>query len=246
LLSKWHFSLINSEGAWKQLIKNKYLVSKTITQVTKRLGDSQFWSGLMSFKEDFLSMGNFILHDGRQIRFWEDSWLGTTPLKIQYSNLYNIVLRKDAMVAEIFSSRPLNISFHRNLVAENLLSWHALVMRLMDIQLTDRPDTFKWSLNSNGQFLVSSMYQAFLDTNVVPNNSHLWKIKVPLKIRVFLWLLYREAILTKDNLVKRNCHGNILCGFCNNFETIQHLFFDCTLAKFLWRVIQLMFGLSAP
>jgi hypothetical protein len=76
-------------------------------------------------------------------------------------------------------------------------------MRLMDIQLTDRLDTFKWYLNRNGQFLVSSMYQAFLDTNVVPNNSHLWKIKVPLKIRVFLWLLYREAILTKDNLVKR-------------------------------------------
>jgi hypothetical protein len=59
-------------------------------------------------------------------------------------------------------------------------------------------------------------------------------------------LLYREAILTKDNLVKRNWHGNILCCFYNNFETIQHLFFDCALAKFLWRVIQLTFDLSAP
>jgi hypothetical protein len=49
----------------------------------------------------------------------------------------------------------------------------------------------------------NSMYQAFLDTNVVPNNSYLWKIKIPLKIRVFLWLLYREPIVTKDNLVKR-------------------------------------------
>jgi hypothetical protein len=131
-------------------------------------------------------MGNFILHNGRQIRFWEDSWLGTTPLKLQYPNLYNIVWKKDATVAKIFSLRLLNISLRRNLVAENLLSWHDLVMRLMDIQLTDRPDTFKWSLNHNGQFSVSSIYQAFLDTNIVPNNSHLWKIKVPLKIRVFL------------------------------------------------------------
>jgi hypothetical protein len=47
----------------------------------------------MSIKEYFLSMGNFILQDGRQIRFWEDSWLGTTPLKIQYPNLYNIACR---------------------------------------------------------------------------------------------------------------------------------------------------------
>jgi hypothetical protein len=91
LLSKWLFSLINFEGAWQQLIKNKYLGSKIITHVTRRPGDSQFWSGLMNVKEDFLSMGNFNLHDGKQIRFWEDSWLGTTPLRLQYLNLYNIV-----------------------------------------------------------------------------------------------------------------------------------------------------------
>jgi hypothetical protein len=89
-------------------------------------------------------------------------------LNIQYPNLYNIVRRKDATIAEIFSSRLLNVSFRRNLVAENLQSWHALVLRLMD-----RPDIFKWSLNHNGKFSVSSMYQAFLDTNVVANNSHL-------------------------------------------------------------------------
>jgi hypothetical protein len=90
------------------------------------------------------------------------------------------------------------------LVAENLQSWHNLVMRLTNIQLIDRPDIFKWSLNFSSQFSVNSMYQAFIDTNVVPNNSYLWKIKIPLKIKVFICLLYREAILTKDNLVKRN------------------------------------------
>jgi hypothetical protein len=51
------------------------------------------------------------------------------------------------------------------------------------------------------------MYQALLDSEVVPHNSYLWKIKIPLKFKVFLWLLYREAILTKDNLVKRNWRG---------------------------------------
>jgi hypothetical protein len=69
---------------------------------------------------------------------------------------------------------------------------------------------------------------------------------VPLKIRVFLWLLYREAILTNDNLIKRNWYENSMCCFCNNLETIQHLFFDCVLAKFLWGVIQLTFGLTKP
>jgi hypothetical protein len=112
--------LINSDGAWQQLIRNKYLGFKTITQVSNKPSDSQCWSGLMNVKDDFLSTGRFNLQDGKVIRFWEDIWLCTTALKVQYPNLYNIVRRKSAMVAEIFSSRPLNVSFRRNLVAENL------------------------------------------------------------------------------------------------------------------------------
>jgi hypothetical protein len=76
------------------------------------------------------------------------------------------------------------------------------------------------------------MYQAFLDTNVVPNNSYLWKIKVSLKIRVFMSLLYRDAIPTNDNLVKRNWNGNVMCCFGSNLETIHHLFLTVHLLNF--------------
>jgi hypothetical protein len=37
-----------------------------------------------------------------------------------------------------------------------------------------------------------------------------------------------------------------MCCFCNSHETIHHLFFDCVLAKFIWRIIQLTFGLGEP
>jgi hypothetical protein len=82
LLSKWLFCLINTEGAWQQLIRNKYLGSKTITQITTNPSDSQFQSGLMNVKNDFLSMGSFSIQDSKEIRFWEDIWLGNTALKV--------------------------------------------------------------------------------------------------------------------------------------------------------------------
>jgi hypothetical protein len=123
-------------------------------------------------------------------------------------------------MAEILGSRPFNISIRRSLVAGNLHDWHDLVLKLSSINLTDSSDCFKWSLNSNGRFTINSMYQAFLDTNVVPNNTYLWKIKIPLKIKVFLWLLHRETILTKDNLAKRKWNGNVMCC-CDSYETIQ-------------------------
>jgi hypothetical protein len=37
-----------------------------------------------------------------------------------------------------------------------------------------------------------------------------------------------------------------MCGFCSNYEIIQHLFFDCTLAKFVWRVVYLASRLAPP
>jgi len=56
-----------------------------------RSGDSHFWASLMKVKRDFLRFGNFVIKDGSQVRFWEDIWLGNSPLREQYPQLYNIV-----------------------------------------------------------------------------------------------------------------------------------------------------------
>jgi hypothetical protein len=99
---------------------------------------------------------------------YEDRWLGTRALKDQYPNLYNIVRKKSVTVATVFSSRPLNVSSRRNLVTENLHSWHSLVLRIANIHLSEQHDKFKWSLKSDGRFTVSSMYQALQHSNIVP------------------------------------------------------------------------------
>jgi hypothetical protein len=69
---------------------------------------------------------------------------------------------------------------------------------------------------------------------------------VPLKIKIFMRFLYRKVILTKDNLIKRNWVGNESCCFCDNKESIQHLFFECPLAKIIWCIVHMTFGLAPP
>ena len=71
-------------------------------------------------------------------------------------------------------------------------------------------------------------------------------MKVPLKIKIFMWFLHRKVILTKDNLAKRNWEGNQSCVFCDKNETIQHLFFDCPLARTIWRIVFMTFSISLP
>jgi hypothetical protein len=69
LLRKWLFKLINEKGVWQQLLHNKYLHSKSLSQVNVRPDDSPFWKGLMRVKEEFFKRGAFILGDGANIRF---------------------------------------------------------------------------------------------------------------------------------------------------------------------------------
>ena len=103
-----------------------------------------------------------------------------------------------------------------------------------------------WGLHQNGLFSVKSMYKAVLGVEAIPYNTLIWKLKLPLKIKVFLWYLYKGVILTKDNLARRQWQGDRKCCICSSDESIQHLFFDRHFAKFVWRIVHVSFNLIPP
>jgi hypothetical protein len=53
LLCKWLFKLLNENGVWQELLTNKYLHSKSLSQVTSQPSDSPFWKGIMKAKDEF-------------------------------------------------------------------------------------------------------------------------------------------------------------------------------------------------
>jgi len=125
------------------------------------------------------------------------------------------------------------------------MNWNCIVASLQQVNLTEERDVFVWGLKALGLCTVKSMYAALIN-NGVRVSRDIWQTKLPMKIEVFMLYLKRGVILTKDNLVKRNWHGNTCCCFCNFNESIQHLFFDCFYAKFLWRSIHMLFGIVVP
>jgi hypothetical protein len=52
-----------------------------------------------------------------------------------------------------------------------------------------------WLLSSSKQFSVKSFYLAMQDYVSVPYN-FMWKFKIPLRVKTFLWQLFRKN--TKD------------------------------------------------
>jgi hypothetical protein len=247
LLGKWLFKLLTEDGVWQTLLRRKYLGSKTLSQMTWKPGDSHFWAGIMRTKNEFFKYGHFLIKDGSEIRFWEDSWLGDEPLMDQYPALYRIARNKSDTIAVVLETTPPNVSFTRNLIGVRLANWHVLQERLTGIQLTDDRDVFRWNLHDNGRFSVASMYKALLNSDCPATKfKSLWKMRIPLKTKIFSWYLRRGVILTKDNLARRNWQGNMKCCFCHHDETIKHLFFECHFARSIWSTIQIASTLYPP
>jgi hypothetical protein len=111
LLNEWLFKLLNEDGICQQILKNKYLGTKALTMVSRRPGDSQFWSGLMNVKYDFLCWGQFRIVDGQSTRFWEDIWIINKTLKEQCPNLFNVVRNKTTLVADVLLGAIPNLTF---------------------------------------------------------------------------------------------------------------------------------------
>jgi hypothetical protein len=121
--------------------------SKAIGQIQRKSGDSHFLLGLMKINDCFLSFGTFHLNNGENTRFWEDKWIGNRPLKEQYPTLYRITRHIHKLLALVFSTIPLNISFRRSLSRDNLASWDNMVARISHVTLNNRSDVFRWGLN---------------------------------------------------------------------------------------------------
>ena len=59
-----------------------------------------------------------------------------------------------------------------------------------------------WKPENKGKFSVKSTYNALTSSEGGPTFKHIWKGKIPAKIKISLWLMENNAILTEDNMIK--------------------------------------------
>lgn len=63
----------------------------------------------------------------------------------------------------------------------------------------------------------------------------IWKLKVPNKIKIFVWRCCNHALAVRRNLQRWNMRVDNVCGVCNMVdESKNHLFFHCNLSHQFW------------
>ena len=76
-------------------------------------------------------------------------------------------------------------------------------------------------------------------------NDLIWKSKIPLKVKVFLWQVFHKKLQTALALSRRGWHGSPLFSVCNLVETVDHILFGCVFSQYIWCCIRDAFNLQS-
>lgn len=246
-------------GLWHEVILKKYLrkkiVAKWFREGRKNLtGISNIWRVLTSSITIITDCLVCKPSNGRDIKIGADPMVGAhTYFKLSR----NLILSLKAEGVEYFSQAgiiDMEDTSHKNwkkvetlgLEGEKKEEWNNYVKGLVGsgYELNNENDTLLWSWDTKGgQVNAKQAYEVQLLEEVVEEPTfwytELWHWQLPLKFKLFIWLMLEHKILTWENLVKRGMFGPSRCVLCgNNEENVRHLFVDCSFTKDIWYTIQ--------
>ncbi|GKB85130.1 RNA-directed DNA polymerase, eukaryota, reverse transcriptase zinc-binding domain protein [Tanacetum coccineum] len=106
--------------------------------------------------------------------------------------------------------------------------WNEMAQVLDTVILSSFSDRWRWTLNGNGCFSVSSTRKE-IDKYLLAmsSSSTRWSKVLPINVNVFIWRMFLDKLLTRSNLSARGMDvPGVLCLVCDSeVESRNHLFF---------------------
>jgi hypothetical protein len=108
--------------------------------------------------------------------------------------------------------------------------WKDLMAVVEQVKLNDDSDALLCVYEKSRIYSSHSFYAIISYRGVTPMYiPAIWNKK----IQLFLWLFHGK-LATVDNINRKGKCKPEQCCFCNEKESIDHLFFDCAVAKVMW------------
>jgi hypothetical protein len=199
LLVKWWWLLESDDGHWQEIVRLKYVKQSPICLVPHRLDDSPLWSDLLKIRHIYLKGRTYKMNNGKNVSVWLDD----TPLCLCYPMLYDLSLNQGVSVHEVAMNEWV-VQFKVRLHGVLREQWYQLAVKLNRVELNNEKDIPLWNWTSSKKFTVKSTYEQLTKRDSGNSYRRVWGAKVPEKIKIFMWLLEQKAILTKDNMIKRD------------------------------------------
>jgi hypothetical protein len=245
LMTKWIWRMLTEDDSkllWLQLLKAKYPVDQFFSSTA--VGGSPFWHSLHKLKAVFKQGARFFPGSNSDVRFWTDHWTGEEALSVRYPRLFQICADPEISIERAYEGDGWRIFFRRSFGQEETTLWQQLVQDLEDVVPSEGGDKVLWKLEASGRFSVKSLYNSLVQGPVSPLGLAIWKDRIPTKIKIFLWQLSRGRLPSNDQILKRRGPSDGLCALCGLPENVNHIFFRCVLAQFVWAGVRDMLGVT--
>jgi hypothetical protein len=240
LMLKWIWRLYHEDEAiWVRVLRAKYASADDIF-AGSGVGGSPFWRSLHKIKHLFKLGAAYGVVDGQRTLFWLDLWEGLQPLRDRLPSLFAICEDPMISVAQACGD-PGGVRFRRSFDAELRREWLELRAVIDSTQLGVGPDVVRWTLDPSGVFTVKSMYSKLSQGATIAHFKDVWEAKLPLKVKIFTWQLVINRLPTRSLIAARHGPSTGRCALCVAIEDVNHIFFTCSLAKFMWSVVRQLF-----
>jgi hypothetical protein len=161
-------------------------------------------------------------------------WISEVPLRNSYRNLYNICRDKEIFV-EACAMNDWDFGLRRMLGEIEMTKWTDMMNCLQNFTMSIDDDVVTWGLTTSKMFTIGFVY-GFLTNGGMESKltKMIWKCRIPLKIRIFMWQVFQDRLQTGQQLKMTKWDGSDQCYLCGKKENANHLLFHCPMAVFVW------------
>jgi hypothetical protein len=201
---KWIWKIYqDADGLWAELLRANYLGDSDLFSPAVPMRGSQLWNSIQKLKWYFKLGVKHHVCDGRRTYFWLDWWTGTRPLHLIFPRLFDCCDNPFATMAGVRDAEGWHVRSRRTFGLVEVVEWDNLC-RIFDLHpFNPGNDKVTWGLENSVEFTTKSMYYRLSLGGAVTHFSDIWKIKVPQKIKIFLWQLLWGRLSAGDQLVNR-------------------------------------------
>lgn len=111
------------------------------------------------------------------------------------------------------------VTFTRWLVDSWGEKWKKILFDTSSVNLGVDDNKVSWRFGLKDLFSVKSVYNALTVNENGRYHKKIWKGKIPEKLKIFLWMALNNAILTKDNMIKRKWPGSYLLFLFSTWDS---------------------------
>ncbi|KAJ1686499.1 hypothetical protein LUZ63_017889 [Rhynchospora breviuscula] len=242
LLLRWIWKLYTCrQSLWFALASNLFSAKRGCNSPALWVnGGSFFWRDLRSLFPLLQLSTRVTVQSGVDTSFWFDNW-GGKPLSFLVKGIVRppksrLCLKDGLQHAALLLPLP------------RLLETHSILARAPTVLSPGRKDTIRWRWSSYGRFSVATTYKCWSTARKLglPLN-WIWKLKAPPSLKLFLYLLSNDRLLTRQQLSKRGIQTQGGCAFCDTdfLEDSLHLFFGCPFSAQLRLRLHTLYNTSA-